>query len=381
MLGRAKEKEKEKGDRRNHERDDTPVGLVEERSQARTDDEFWSSVRLCSRLQVESHETIEAVKANKIAWLMLTESQKTYADDSLRRYSTFLHRHFSSPEALQAGVVAEFGFRPAARDDLTIPAQASKEVYTALEASVRAALPGLMPSADFESKREAARARIERTIRSCAILPEETVVVLYGSSKNNFGSDSADLDMCLMLPPGRDVPLDDKPAMIEAIGDALRSIGMTDVRPRSTARIPIVQFIDPLTGIECDISFNNPLALCNTRLLRTYSECDPRVRPLVYIIKHWAKNRQINCPGDGTLSSYGYILSLLHFLQTRHPPVVPNLQKLPQEWAGEMVESSASTNPNSYEIELNPADSTPCKAYFYSPPTEATREMLSVRVL
>jgi terminal uridylyltransferase len=67
--------------------------------------------------------------------------------------------------------------------------------------------------------------------------------------------------------------------------------------------------------MECDIAFYNPLALCNTRLLRTYSMCDPRVRPLAYFIKHWVKCRGINNPAEGTLGSYGYILSLIHFLQ------------------------------------------------------------------
>jgi hypothetical protein len=33
------------------------------------------------------------------------------------------------------------------------------------------------------------------------------------------------------------------------------------------------------------ISFSNPLAMSNTQLLRTYSEIDPRIRPLAYIIK------------------------------------------------------------------------------------------------
>ena len=70
-------------------------------------------------------------------------------------------------------------------------------------------------------------------------------------------------------------------------------------------------------GLECDISLNNPLAVANTQLLRTYSEIDPRVRALVFIVKYWAKRRHLNSPSDGTLSSYGFILMILHFLQVR----------------------------------------------------------------
>ena len=53
---------------------------------------------------------------------------------------------------------------------------------------------------------------------------------------------------------------------------------------------------------------------------------DPRVKELAYVVKHWAKRRCVNNASEGTLSSYGYLLCLVHFLQTRNPPVVPNLQ-------------------------------------------------------
>jgi terminal uridylyltransferase len=80
-------------------------------------------------------------------------------------------------------------------------------------------------------------------------------------------------------------------------------------------------------GIQCDINFSNYVALQNTRLLRTYCLLDERVRRMGLIVKIWAKARKINTPYRGTLSSYGYILMLLHFLMNiASPPVIPNLQ-------------------------------------------------------
>ena len=80
-------------------------------------------------------------------------------------------------------------------------------------------------------------------------------------------------------------------------------------------------------GIQCDINFSNALALHNTRLLRCYSLCDPRVRPMVLFVKAWARRRKINTPYRGTLSSYGYVLMVLHYLaNVVEPPVLPNLQ-------------------------------------------------------
>lgn len=80
-------------------------------------------------------------------------------------------------------------------------------------------------------------------------------------------------------------------------------------------------------GIQCDINFFNPLGLYNTKLLRCYSKCDPRVRPMILFVKAWAKRRRINSSYSGTLSSYGYVLMVLHYLvNVVHPPVLPNLQ-------------------------------------------------------
>lgn len=80
-------------------------------------------------------------------------------------------------------------------------------------------------------------------------------------------------------------------------------------------------------GIQSDINFFNPLGIHNTQLLRCYSLCDPRVRPMVLFVKAWAKRRKINSSYSGTLSSYGYVLMVLHYLMNVvQPPVLPNLQ-------------------------------------------------------
>lgn len=85
-------------------------------------------------------------------------------------------------------------------------------------------------------------------------------------------------------------------------------------------------------GIQCDINFANPLGIHNTHMLRCYSLTDPRVKPMVLFVKSWAKRRKINSSYSGTLSSYGWVLMVLHYLvNVASPPVCPNLQHyLPQ---------------------------------------------------
>ena len=93
-------------------------------------------------------------------------------------------------------------------------------------------------------------------------------------------------------------------------------------------------------GILCDINFSNHVAVFNTKLLRTYSLFDARVTQLGLLVKSWAKNRKINTPYHGTLSSYGYILMVLHYLMNvARPPVIPNLVHLAR------VEDSWRENP------------------------------------
>ncbi|KAK3988556.1 Poly(A) RNA polymerase protein cid1 [Cladorrhinum sp. PSN332] len=125
------------------------------------------------------------------------------------------------------------------------------------------------------------------------------------------------------------VPLTDE---CQAVLPEIRMLGdpakMGPNQPRDPFRDRL-EFPKSGVGVQCDINFSAHLALQNTLLLRCYSHSDPRVRPLVLFVKHWAKVRQINSPYRGTLSSYGYVLMMLHYLvNVAQPFVCPNLQEL-----------------------------------------------------
>lgn len=105
---------------------------------------------------------------------------------------------------------------------------------------------------------------------------------------------------------------------------------MSPNQPRDPYRDKL-EFPKSNIGVQCDINFSAQLALQNTHLLRCYSLTDSRVRPLVLFVKHWSKVRGINTPYRGTLSSYGYVLIVLHYLiNVTRPPVCPNLQLMAQ---------------------------------------------------
>lgn len=71
---------------------------------------------------------------------------------------------------------------------------------------------------------------------------------------------------------------------------------------RAAAKVPIVKCWDPELGLATDLNVNNPLALQNTRLIKTYVQMDHRVRPLAKIIKYWTKQRILNDAGKHSAS-------------------------------------------------------------------------------
>jgi DNA polymerase sigma len=166
-------------------------------------------------------------------------------------------------------------------------------------------------------------------------------VNVFGSTGNKLGTTDSDVDICITT------DLKDLERVC-CLAELLASHGMERVVCVSSARVPIVKIWDPELRLACDMNVNNPIALENTEMIRTYVDIDPRVRPLAMIIKYWAKRRILNEPGmcdsillndldvdsflealGSTLSSYTWICMIINFLQTRKPPILPSLQQQP----------------------------------------------------
>ncbi|KAI9324902.1 hypothetical protein DFJ73DRAFT_597024, partial [Zopfochytrium polystomum] len=148
----------------------------------------------------------------------------------------------------------------------------------------------------------------------------------FGSTLNGLGTATSDVDICVTTP--WDDPVNGV-ANMHVLASCLRSHGMTRIYTVTKAKVPICKFYDPEFRVVCDINVNNTIALRNTKLIKLYVELDPRVRPVILVIKHWAKQRVLNdAAKGGTLSSYCWVMMALNFLQTRTPPIIPSLHKL-----------------------------------------------------
>ncbi|KAJ3230451.1 hypothetical protein HDU78_008313 [Chytriomyces hyalinus] len=169
----------------------------------------------------------------------------------------------------------------------------------------------------------------------------------FGSTALGFSLANADMDLSISL--GSNAYDAYTPAqLVEKLGIVMKNAGMRDVKMLTRARVPIVKIRDAITGIRCDIGFQSKLVLYNTRLLKAYSRIDHRFRELVFIVKYWSKQRNINEPYFGTLSSYCFVLMVIHFLQIRG--VLPCLQQIaPQD--GQTVPTITIDEANVYFFE------------------------------
>ncbi|KAF8539701.1 hypothetical protein BDD12DRAFT_736574 [Trichophaea hybrida] len=168
--------------------------------------------------------------------------------------------------------------------------------------------------------------------RICKQLSPSAKLIPFGSVVTGFATASSDIDCVFFLGLGNDdITLPDYPLLLER---KLQDEGF-EAQLLLRTRIPIIKMVQRetpgcLQEIQCDIGFKNHLAIHNTQLLLTYSKCDRRLKDMVLFVKWWAKKRHINSPYRGTLSSYGYVLMILHYLiNIVSPPVLLNLQLQP----------------------------------------------------
>ena len=320
-----------------------------------------------TKIHTEIFHLFKSMQASATAWSLLSENQREYITDTIRGYCNITNRFYPSVKVKNESLIRKFGFLPIAHSREK-PSQAKRKVYNSLDRVLDNLLVKLIPPTDSAVIRDSVRQRVENILLS-SDLGITNKVLMYGSSVNCFGMNESDIDLCFESPSlGWDKFADDRCSFLVDVARVLSDNGMYNIFVRPTAPVPFIEFVDPESGSEVDLSLNHPLAIHNSKLLSTYAGADPRVRKLVYVIRYWAKRRGINSTYDGTLSSYALMILVIHFLQHRPVPLLPNLKKLSSDWDGK------NNNDNDVYIEdqeyiVNPIDKSVYDAYFYTPNT------------
>ncbi|KAK0424676.1 hypothetical protein QR680_008788 [Steinernema hermaphroditum] len=153
---------------------------------------------------------------------------------------------------------------------------------------------------------------------------------VVGSSLNGFGNKKSDMDLCLMV---ANIELDQRTEAIVILDMAMNCLRDKNLVRRQKliyAKVPIlrIEFLPPYENIVVDLNANNAVAIKNTHLLNNYSSFDWRVRPVVIVVKEWAKRCGINDSNRSSFTSYSLVLMVIHYLQCGlEKPVLPSLQQ------------------------------------------------------
>ncbi|KAE9418186.1 hypothetical protein Angca_008998, partial [Angiostrongylus cantonensis] len=164
----------------------------------------------------------------------------------------------------------------------------------------------------------------------CPVFPMCGLYVV-GSSLNGFGNNTSDMDLCLMI---TNKDLDQKTDAVVVLNMILSTLQHTEWVSHQKlilAKVPIlrIKFAAPFSDITVDLNANNSVAIKNTHLLCYYSSFDWRVRPLVSVVKEWAKRKGINDANRSSFTSYSLVLMVIHYLQCgTEPSVLPSLQQM-----------------------------------------------------
>ncbi|XP_059194188.1 poly(A) RNA polymerase GLD2 [Centropristis striata] len=171
------------------------------------------------------------------------------------------------------------------------------------------------------ARKEVIRTRLQADIQTNYPLSR---LYLTGSSMNGLGCRSSDADLCLVIKGNKKhEPIH----VLSVLQRSFKSLSYVERTQLIRAKVPILRFRERGSDLEFDLNVNNTVGIRNTFLLRSYAYADLRIRPMILVIKKWARHNQINDASKGTLSSYTLVLMVLHYLQTRRNPVLPSLQK------------------------------------------------------
>ena len=193
--------------------------------------------------------------------------------------------------------------------------EVSNEILTGFEKPLQRTVSNHRFSTGDLKRKESLIKHLEKSITSKF---NGSKLTAFGSSESGLSLKTGDLDLCLQA-----AKVDQK-KVIKRISGMLRGQGMESVQALTRAKVPIVKFTDPRSGMHVDISINNTLAIHNTKLLAQYAKLDERVKQLAICVKHWALHRNLSDAPNGTLSSYGWsVLVIFHLMKEG---VIANLQ-------------------------------------------------------
>uniref|UniRef100_A0A8C2XN91 Terminal nucleotidyltransferase 4A n=1 Tax=Cyclopterus lumpus TaxID=8103 RepID=A0A8C2XN91_CYCLU len=170
----------------------------------------------------------------------------------------------------------------------------------------------MSPRPEEEAMRRAVVNRIESVIKD--MWPTARVSI-FGSFSTGLYLPSSDIDLVVF---GK---WDHPP--LQELERALRKhnvAGPYPIKVLDKATVPIIKLTDHETEVKVDISFNVETAVKAAQLIKSYLKKYTVLPPLIFVLKQFLLQRDLNEVFTGGISSYSLILMAVSFLQL-HPRI------------------------------------------------------------
>lgn len=170
----------------------------------------------------------------------------------------------------------------------------------------------MSPRPEEEAMRRNVVNRIESVIKD---LWPSSKVEIFGSFSTGLYLPTSDIDLVVFgkwaHPP------------LQELEQALKKHNVTgpySIKVLDKASVPIIKLTDHETEVKVDISFNVETAVKAAQFIKSYLKKYPVLPPLIFVLKQFLLQRDLNEVFTGGISSYSLILMAISFLQL-HPRI------------------------------------------------------------
>ncbi|CUM66758.1 uncharacterized protein PRCAT00004439001 [Priceomyces carsonii] len=149
---------------------------------------------------------------------------------------------------------------------------------------------------------------------------ENTETHVFGSSATDLYLPGSDIDMVVISSTGDF----EQRSRLYQLSSYLRNKKLAkNIEVIAKAKVPIIKFVDPSTGIHIDISFERSNGIDAAKKIRKWLASTPGLRELVLTVKQFLRSRKLNNVHVGGLGGYSTIILCYHFLKM-HPRLATN---------------------------------------------------------
>ncbi len=169
----------------------------------------------------------------------------------------------------------------------------------------------------------------------------DTDIHSFGSFPAGLYLPTADMDLVCVsdhfMRTGRPI-LGNRNAFYHTFGGFIRRQGLAlenSMEIINKAKVPLVKYIDKLTGLKVDISFENTTGLVANQTFQNWKAQFPAMPILVTLIKHLLAMRGLNEPVNGGIGGFSVTCLVVSLLQNM--PQVQSRTMIPEHHLGEIL--------------------------------------------